>query len=295
MKKWLSEKIENIAQLLKSGRVLTSFILVLITLFMTVASSLAWITSNRILGSNDMGMGLAVDDTSAIYKVYMYDLEKRVGSDQIKINGEYQDLNLYNLHMNQYDTIFKVQNRFTPAFAQIQITKNKSMPDSGTVYITIDRDSKIVGLEEGGRLAELISSVLRFTAIIDNTKGDLNQTNANDMYNYINPESRFDEIKKYEGSKTHSKTFITSHGTGEGHGHTKVDSITIAVDYSDKDWNENGDGTETLNVYLYISYDVQQLECFLTAHSDGLSLDDPAYNFANDLKKVTVSYEKPTN
>lgn len=295
MKKWLSEKIENIAQLLKSGRVLTSFILVLITLFMTVASSLAWITSNRILGSNDMGMGLAVDDTSAIYKVYMYDLEKRVGSDQIKINGEYQDLNLYNLHMNQYDTIFKVQNRFTPAFAQIQITKNKSMPDSGTVYITIDRDSKIVGLEEGGRLAELISSVLRFTAIIDNTKGDLNQTNANDMYNYINPESRFDEIKKYRGDQTHSKTFVTSHGEGAGHGHTKVDSITIAVDYSDNDWNENGDGTETLNVYLYISYDVQQLECFLTAHSDGLSLDDPAYNFANDLKKVTVSYEKPTN
>ena len=298
MKKFFDEKIAEFAQLIKSSPVLTSLILVIVTFSMTVVSSFAWITANRDLDANDIGMGLAIDDTSAIYKVYMYDLDKQEGSDKIKIDGAYQDLNLYNLHMNQYDTIFKVQNKFTPAFAQIQITKSTSMPDSGIVYLTIERDSKINGLEEGGKLAELISSMLRFTAFIDSTKGDLDQADANALYNYINPSdppTRFDEIKAYKGQKDHSKTFVTAHGEGDGHGHTKVDSITIAVNYTANDWYEDKNGNKTLNVYLYISYDVQQLECFLNEHSDGLTLEDPAYNFSNDMKKVTVSYEKPTN
>ena len=295
MNKLFNGKLANLIKLLKFERVTTSLILLIITACLTVVTSLAWITTNRDLGSDDMNMGLSVDDTSAIYKVYMYDLEQQKGSDQIMVGDKYEELNLVNLHLNQYDTIFKVQNKYTPAFAQIKVIRNTSMPDSGTVYITIERDSSIPGLESNGRLAEIISSMLRFTAIIDSTKEDINKTNADELYAHINPETRFNEIKGYTGVLEHSKTFVSSHGEGAGHSHTKVDSITVAVNYTEEDWYTDADGHQILNVYLYISYDVQQLECFLNEHSDGLSLDDPAYNFTNDLKKVSVSYQKTTN
>ena len=295
MKERIKEKIASVIEVLRSGRATTSLMLVVVTFCLMVATSVAWITANRTLGSNDMNMGLSVDDTSAVYKVYMYDLINQVGTDKITVDGKEEELNLLNLHMNQYDTIFKVQNKFTPAFAQIKIIGNTAMPESGTVYLTIDRDSQIAGLENDGKLAEIISSMLRFTAIIDHTKADKDLTGADELYKYINPESRFNEIKLYKGSRPHSKTFVTSHGEGENHSHTKADSITIEVDYTADDWYTDADGHKILNVYLYISYDAQQLECFLNEHSNGLSLEEPAYNFDNDLKKVTVSYKKETD
>ena len=267
---------------------------------MLVASSVAWLTAKRDLSAEKIDMGLAIDDTSAVYKVYMCDLDTQQGIDRIKISedsDEYEEITLYNLEMNQYDTIFKVQNKYTPAFAQINITRVSSMPESGTVYLTIDRDINISGMTNDGELTPNVSSVMRFTALIDSSQEDLKKTNANDLYFHINTESFFEEVKNYEGDKPHSKTFAT-HGSDksqEGHAHTKADSITIAVEYKESDWYTK-DGHQTLNVYLYITYDVSQLQCFLQERSgDKISLEDTDYEMANDLKKVTVSYEKSTN
>ena len=277
-----------------------SLIAVVVTFCMLVASSVAWLTAKRDLSAEKIDMGLAIDDTSAVYKVYMCDLDTQQGIDRIKISedsDEYEEITLYNLEMNQYDTIFKVQNKYTPAFAQINITRVSSMPESGTVYLTIDRDINISGMTNDGELTPNVSSVMRFTALIDSSQEDLTKTNANDLYFHINTESFFEEVKDYEGDKPHSKTFAT-HGSDksqEGHAHTKADSITIAVEYKESDWYTN-DGHQTLNVYLYITYDVSQLQCFLQERSgDKISLEDTDYEMANDLKKVTVSYEKSTN
>ena len=227
----------------------------------------------------------------------MFDLENMVGVNRIMgENGEYEELNIANLNMNQYDTIFSVQNKYTPAFAQIQITRNKSMPASGTVLITIDRDTDIASFDSDGKLAERISSILRFTAIIDSTKNDLTMTDANTLYGHINSDTRFNEIKKYEGALDSSKTFISVHGAGAGHTHEKADTITISVPYTQGDWYLDEQENHTLNVYLYMSYDVQLIECFIKEHSgDKISLDDTTYEFENDLKKVAVSYTKPSN
>ena len=277
-----------------------SLIAVVVTFCMLVASSVAWLTAKRDLSAEKIDMGLAIDDTSAVYKVYMCDLDTQQGIDRIKISedsDEYEEITLYNLEMNQYDTIFKVQNKYTPAFAQINITRVSSMPESGTVYLTIDRDINISGMTNDGELTPNVSSVMRFTALIDSSQEDLTKTNANDLYFHINTESFFEEVKDYEGDKPHSKTFAT-HGSDksqEGHAHTKADSITIAVEYKESDWYTK-DGHQTLNVYLYITYDVSQLQCFLQERSgDKISLEDTDYEMANDLKKVTVSYEKSTN
>ena len=300
LKEIFNSKLADEWRFLKFGRVAIPLIALLITLAMLVGSSIAWLTTNRNLGSNDMDMAIAIDDTSAIYKVYMCDLDTQKGIDRVKISedsDEYEEITLYNLEMNQYDTIFKVQNKYTPAFAQINITRVSSMPESGTVYLTIDRDINISGMTADGELTPNVSSVMRFTAFIDSSKGDIEKTNANDLYFHINKESFFEEVKNYEGDKPHSKTFAT-HGSDksqEGHAHTKADSITIAVEYKETDWYVK-DGHQTLNVYLYITYDVPQLQCFLQERSgDKISLEDTDYEMANDLKKVTVSYEKSTN
>ena len=238
-------------------------------------------------------MGLSVDDTTAIYKAYMYDLHNMVGTDTvIGEDGQVEQLNITNLNMNQYDTIFVVQNQYTPAFAQIRITKSaddSSSPTGGTVYVTVYRDSTVSPLDDKGKLSERISSVLRFTALIDETKEDLNKTNANDLYNHIN--SEFETIKTYTGKLDDSTTFVSAHGEGDDHSHEKSDEITVSIQCTADDWYTDADGNWSLNVYLYMSYDVQLVECFMNQHSDDkISLEDTTYNFNNDLESVSVGF-----
>ena len=59
----------------------------------------------------------------------------------------------------------------------------------------------------------------------------------------------------------------------------------------DTDWYINGDGDEALNVYLYITYDVQLVECYMDENAGGsLSLEDNSVFFDNDMTKISVSY-----
>ena len=58
----------------------------------------------------------------------------------------------------------------------------------------------------------------------------------------------------------------------------------------------NADNDETLNVYLYMTYDVQLIECYMDKHSGGgISLDDNSVFFENDMKKITVGYINQEN
>ena len=273
---------------LKRTKAITPLVISIIILNMIVAASVAWFTINRRTDADDMGMALAVDDTMAVYRAYMFDLREMHGTNTI---GEGKELNISNIDLNQYDTIFSVQNKYTPAFAQIQIIKNSTMPEEGTVYVTITRDN----LEEpDGSLQMFSSSVLRFTAFIDATKGDVGITDADALYKYINKEERFDAVELYRGNElAYSKTFVTVVGEGEGHTHDKVDALTVAVPYKKDYWHPNADGYSTLNVYLYLTYDVQLIECFMDEHTGGgISLEDNIYFFKNDMKKISVSYEK---
>lgn len=278
---------------LKRSKALTPLIISVVALNLCIVASVAWFTINRRTDADEMGMALAVDDTTAVYKAYRFDMETMKGTDKeakTEENPNPGELNITNIDLNQYDTIFRAQNKYTPAFARIEITRNSSMPESGTVYITIERNDLTAQAESLDRFS---SSVVRFTALIDHTKDDIYLTDPDDLYRHINTETRFAEVEKYVGEKPHSKTFVTVEGEGAGHTHGKTDSITLAVTYIENDWYENADGNMTLNVYLYMTYDVQLIECFMDEQTGGgISLDDNIYFFDNDLKKVSVSYEK---
>lgn len=298
LSKIIKDKSEIIIQYLKSGRAATSLIALIVSFSMLIVSSLAWLTTNRWLKSEDMNMGLHIDDTSAVYKVYKFDLDKMTGIDRIIHEDKSEEiLTITNVEMNSYDTIFVVKNQYSPVFAQIRLSRNSnnsSMPLNGTVYITIHRDSSINPFDKDGKLSERISSVLRFTAIIDTTKADLEKTNANELYNHIN--SSYASIKAYTDQKPESKTFITAHGEGDDHSHTKNDTIAISLKYTEDCWYTDDQGNDHLNLYLYMSYDAQLVDCYMKQHANSeLSLNNSLYNFANDLKYVSVSYDDNTN
>ena len=281
---------------LKERKALTPLIVAVVALNLCVVASVAWFTINRKIDADEIGMALAVDDTAAIYKAYRFDMETMRGTDleaKTEENPNPGELNVTNIDLNQYDTIFQAQNKYTPAFARIEITRNSTMPENGTVYITIERNN----LEtHAGALELFSSSVLRFTALIDSTKADVDMTDPDELYRHINSDQTFDTVEGYKGNDyDHSKTFVTVEGEGEGHTHGKVDSITLAVNYAAGDWYTK-DGDDRLNVYLYMTYDVQLIECFMDENTGGsISLEDNIYFFENDLSKVSVSYGNETN
>ena len=163
------------------------------------------------------------------------------------------------------------------------------MPESGTVYLTLTRNDLE---EEDGKLSMYSSSVIRFTAIIDHSKEDVSLTDPDNIYRHIN-NKYYTTVSGYKGNDyDFSKTFVTVNGEGAGHTHEKVESITLSIPYSSSDWYNDDGEKRVMNVYLYMTYNVQLIECFMNENTGGISLDDNVYLFKNDMNMITVSYEK---
>ena len=286
MKRNILGTIKNFFDKLKKNRLLYTFFVTAVALNLLIISSFAWLTLNRKAGVGEMGMALAVDDTNAVYQAYMYDLKNGKGTNK---NADGTDLNITNIDLNQYDTIFKGQNKYTPVFAKIILIRSQSMPKSGTVHITVEREDSGIDLQS---LTSFSSSIVRFTTFIMSDKSDINITDPALLYDHISTIERFKAIELYSGNdRTDSKTFVAVHGEGAGHTHSKSNSLTVSVDYQETDWYLNSENDEALNVYLYITYDVQLVKCYMDENTGGeLSLDDNSVFFENDMKKVSVSY-----
>ena len=268
----------------RQSRALSSLILTFLILNMAITASVAWFAINRQMGVNEMGMALKVDETRAVYKAYRYDVDKGEGTDLI--NGD-EELTLGNIVLNQYDTIFSNQNRNTPVFAKITVTRTNSMTDNGKLYITITRQHD-VGHED--ILAAISSNIIRFTAFVLPDRSDLDKTDANSLYEHINTAERFKEVDGYSGNdRPNSKTFVT---VTEVEGDTEYDvsdTLTLEVDYTFDAWYNDG---KSLNLYLYITYDEDLVKCYLKEHGGGgISLDETSVTYINDLKQVTVSHD----
>jgi hypothetical protein len=269
--------------------VLNSLVACVVIMNILITAVFAWITLNRMTYINNMGMALEVDDTRAIYKAYMYDLENEIGTDQHPEGGE---LNISNIDLNPYDTIFHLQNKYTPAFARIEIFRNLSMDPNGTVYITISR-KELEGVADWP--VAYSSSIIRFTAFIFNDQSDRSGEikTADDLYNFINTDARYNDAEQCVDSEA-SKTFVThipgTPGVSED-SHTKSDTITISVDYTADAWHEYENGDKGMYVYLYMSYDPKLIECHMRDRSGGsISINDNTIFFENDFDDIKVSY-----
>ena len=301
MKKLALGGIKRALRFMRESHALHTLVAIVLILNMLVAASVAWFTLNRQTDVDEMGMALAVDDTEAVYRAYMFNINTGKGT---ALDEDNNPLDVTNLDLNQYDTIFRAQNRFTPALAKITLTRNKSMPESGTVIITINREEIAAQAGEGESLTAFSSSTVRFTGFTVPDHSDLtilnsemdDEAKADALYTHLCTQERFDEIEGYKGNNyENSQTFVTVVGEGEGHTHHKYTSIQVYVEYDADDWyvDENDNKAVKLNVYLYISYDVQLIECYIDEHKGGnISLNQNSFFFENDMTEIKISYEK---
>ena len=129
MKKLALGGIKRAVRFMRESHALHTLVAIVLILNMLVAASVAWFTLNRKTDVDEMGMALAVDDTTAVYKAYMFNINTGKGT---ALGADDKPLDVTNLDLNQYDTIFRAQNRFTPALAKITLTRNASVPPANT-------------------------------------------------------------------------------------------------------------------------------------------------------------------
>ena len=262
--------------------------------------SFAWFSKNMVVndqGNNDKTMALAYDDTTATYEVYRYDttLNKGVGVDE---NGD--TLNISSIDFTRYDTILLSRNRYTPIFARVEVTKLKSMPQSGNISLTIHRNTLPTdnSLE---KLDDTCSSVMRFTAFVSKIGEDnitsvdnfefpaKDDTNEAKLYTYIDS-IMYNNTLQMNTNTTSSKTFSTK----SGNVYTKDESITLTLPYQSTDFYSkiiDGETRNVINMYLYITYDKSCVDNYTNDHDMKItSLDDTVVDFTNDLTEIKVSY-----
>ena len=277
------KRIKDFLTIVKQNQATSSLILTILILNLAITASFAWFAINRQTAANDMGMALKVDETKAVYKAYRYSTGDSAGTN---LTAEGEELTLNNIVLNQYDTIFSGQNKNTPVFAQITITRNNSMTDDGKLYITITRRHD-AGHEE--ELEAISSNIIRFTAFVLPDQSDVDKTTPEALYEHINTPERFKEVDGYSGNDlAYSKTFVTVSEVDDGTEYDIDNTLTLEVDYTSAAWYNDG---KSLNLYLYITYDEDLIQCYLKEHGGGgISLDDTSVTYINDLKQVTISH-----
>ena len=89
--------MKKLFRFLKETHTLYIALTMLLVLNIAISASVAWLTINRRTDADGMGMGLTVDDTSAVYEAYMYDIKAGKGTDTGE-NGEA----LESLHLKSF-------------------------------------------------------------------------------------------------------------------------------------------------------------------------------------------------
>lgn len=274
---------------MKLKKIIISWSLFYAVLIMTAVFSYAWVFENRAVKHINPPINLENDDTTATYGVYKYDpkLGKGMNTD---INGN--PYSITDIDINPYDLIFLSRNRYTPVFARVEVKRHSSMPKSGTIYLTITR--KLDNNDSvGSELSKYSSSLIRFTAKVDNTY----DVNPDTLYTAID-EVMYQNTKSYVTSANDtsehdyddfSKTFMTAQKSGEMYTFTKSETITLEMNYEESNWSMID---ETLNIYLYMTYDEGLIEMYKNTSNLKIEVGkENIIDFENDFDTIKVSYQ----
>lgn len=285
-------------------KTLRKFIMSLVSIFITsiifATVTFAWLYSNRNVDSLNSRMSLYFDDTTAEYEVFRYDITTSSGTTK-DANGV--DLDISNVDLNQYDLIFLRRNRYTPIFARVEITRLQSMPLNGKVYLTVSRNNNgdaTTTSNSDDPMGTYASSVMRFSGWVsqsyDSDPSVLYQLIDSELYNTIVVDKSYDS-----NSKLDSDVFVTVTGQEGNRTYTKADSITLEMTYGSDDWvsktinagTENQKTVQVLNIYLYISYDVELINYYVVEHDMAATqIGANLVEFTNDIDVLRVSYQK---
>jgi len=273
-------------------KLIMSIVAVMLTGFVFTAVTFAWFYSNQNVDSDNNNMSLYFDDTTASYQVYRYDTKLLQGTTN---DADGNPLDITDIDLNQYDLVFKARNRYTPIFARVEVVRLESMPENGTIYLTITRNSNGDDETHSGEdlvMGAFASSVMRFTGWVSSSFNDdpdaLYQTIDNELYTTVVINKDYTS-----NSKLDSDVFTTSSGEEGAKTYTKVNTITLEMSYSSSDWTRNDEGKQVLNTYLYISYDVDLISHYAKENDmSSLQIGEETVSFENDINLLRVSYAK---
>ncbi len=273
------------------------FVLVVTLLYLN--SAFGWFAQNEQVGGEGMAVTAYHDDVEAEYSHYYYDAKNATG---VGLNA------IDDIQVPQYDLIFRQRNRYTPAVIRVALTGEEDLPQSGTIALTIGRNlAASITTDEGAiangselpALNNLFSSLMRLTIV----KGaGIYSDDPTTLYRnidnlpYGNDSTLYEVIKSQTVNDSTTNVFTTvTGGEGDPDRYTKADSVTLSVDYTAADWNDmDGDGVnETLNVYVYVTYDETLLREYgaydATLNGDITSVGQ-VIKLSNDLLTIAASH-----
>ena len=273
------------------------FVLGVILLYLN--SAFGWFAMNEDVSGNGMGVTAYQDDVEAEYSHYYYDAKNATGVGEDSIDD---------IQVPQYDLIFRQRNRYTPAVIRVALTGEEDLPESGTISLTIGRNlAASITTDEGRTIAngselaalnDLFSSLMRLTIVKGAGIYDDDDTT---LYNNIDRlpyggSTLYEVIKSQTVNDSTTSVFTTVTGDeGDPDRYTKADSVTLSIDYTAADWNDmDGDGVnETLNVYVYVTYDETLLREYgaydATLNGDITSVGQ-VIKLNNDLLTIAASH-----
>ena len=221
---------------------------VLLVLLMFFNTSFGWFVNNKNVSASGAEVEVEYDDFHVAATYYYFNPRS---------NAVESSSDLTNINFNPYDLVFRTRNRYTPVVAAIKMTGN-DLSENGTVSIRLSRDTdKVVFTTDQNDLKHMptyFTSIMRVTPFVGASYYSATDTT---LYNNIDTISNYTAVSALTGDQpsTQSQVFTTVTMNGDYIDTvTKDDYLDFVIDYTSSDF-VTIDGTRTLIVYLYITYD----------------------------------------
>ena len=275
-----------------SGLILSAAVLIL-SLVLFASHIFGWL----LLSENKAeisGVESHVETCTALadYTVYSYIVE----NENTSVGTANTDLVLSAITFQAYDRTFVANNPFTSVFVKISFSAY-DIPESGSIKLRINRNKTPVDPVNGQPLTDdsvsstlenRCTSVMRFSFGIDKTFTEIasapSVTDGNTaLYNAVNNSFYNAAANGLIGS-----TFVTKTVQGGNVSYEKGEFIFLECPFTSAMWNTNGQGVrDTLNTYLYMSYDSELINDYVTQHQMIIGASE-VDAIINDLSELIV-------
>ena len=262
------------------GRLISSFFVLGFSIIMVVTAVYAWFANNTRTNSTGMGVVADIEDAFVIYTpYYISDIDTQTVSMGTQVDARFTK-NL-NIDLLPYDLTFTSVNVYTPVVLRVLIGNmdSKYVPtgnETKHLNIVISRNT---ALDNGttSTLAGIFSSVGQVGCYKSTAYATSN----------VAPKTIYDGIMpRYRADNSQSKfTTITNDVI------SKVDTLSIDVEYSASDFMVDAYSVNYLPIYLVLDYNGTLAQRYATQNSGGgLGSISQRYIISNDLTTIKVDF-----
>lgn len=221
--------------------------------------SVAWFSNNFNVNANDMDGSLHFDDSIGIGSVRVYKVDEDNNSATLYDNPsehELQDI----LTLNQYDSVFEEKREHTPIIIKVTLENFTGGSSETEVTVTVSLKELTGYTIISGSKAVLMPYISNFISVNCSSDPSLSDASmaATEYYSYAR------NLFMSPSLSSGAQTFVSYSGSGEATniGAEKADTLTFTV--------EKPYGQESLDIYLFLSYDENLIAKFINDNEQGI-------------------------